>query len=150
EGDPFVGDDGREYLFGVWSSTGFVPFWSFDAAGEKAQFEQVVDLFHARLRADPDLHVYHFAPYETTALKRLANRLGTRVDEVDDLLRRQIFVDLYRVVRQGIRAGVDSYSIKKLEALYGFRREADLRAAGDARAVLERWLEAPRPEPLPN
>ncbi|HEX4447166.1 MAG TPA: TM0106 family RecB-like putative nuclease, partial [Polyangiaceae bacterium] len=58
EGDPFVGDDGREYLFGVQSSTGYLPFWSFDAAGERTQFEQVVDLFHARLRADPDLHVY--------------------------------------------------------------------------------------------
>jgi len=31
-------------------------------------------------------------------------------------------VDLYRVVRQGIRASVESYSIKKLEPLYGFSR----------------------------
>ena len=151
EGDPFVGDAGREYLFGLATTDGgYEALWSFDAAGEKVMFEKLVDLIHERLLQHPSLHVYHFAPYETGALKRLAGRLGTRVDEVDDLLRRQIFVDLYRVVRQGVRASVESYSIKKLEAFYGFQREMDLRLAGDARATLELWLEAERPERLPD
>ena len=53
-------------------------------------------------------------------------RFATREDEVDDLFRRGVFVDLYRVVRQGVRAGVESYSIKRLEPLCG------LPAAGGA------------------
>ncbi|MES1164822.1 MAG: TM0106 family RecB-like putative nuclease [Verrucomicrobiota bacterium] len=156
EGDPFVGDNGHEYLFGLATSDGqgrdatYEALWSFDAPGEKQMFEAVVDRIHQQLRAHPDMHVYHFAPYETSALKRLANRLGTRVNEVDDLLRQEIFVDLYRVVRQGIRASVESYSIKKLEPFYNFKRAMDLRLAGDARATLELWLEADRAERLGN
>ena len=33
--------------------------------------------------ADPTMHVFHYAPYEPTALKRLMGRYGTREDEVD-------------------------------------------------------------------
>src|SRR6516165_12357961 len=56
-------------------------------------------------------------------------RFATREDEVDDLFRLGVFVDLYRVVRQGIRAGVESYSIKRLEPLCGYVRRVDLREA---------------------
>ena len=47
-------------------------------------------------REHPDLHVYHYAAYEITALKRLMGRYGTREAELDDLLRRGVFVDLSR------------------------------------------------------
>ena len=66
----------------------------------------------------PDLHIYHYAPYETTALKRLAMRYQTREEELDDLLRSEVFVDLYATVRGSIRVSQPSYSIKKLEPLY--------------------------------
>ena len=59
-------------------------------------------------------------------MKRLMGRYGTRADELDQLLRAEVFVDLYGVVRKGLRAGVDSYSIKKLEPFYGLAREVDL------------------------
>jgi len=39
-------------------------------------------------------------------------RFATHEDEVDDLFRLGVFVDLYRVVRQGLRVGVENYSIK--------------------------------------
>ena len=41
------------------------------------------------------MHIYHYDHYEPTALKRLMARYGTREDEVDELLRREVFVDLY-------------------------------------------------------
>jgi hypothetical protein len=47
-------------------------------------------------------------------------------------LRAGVFVDLYRAVRQGIRASVESYSIKRLEPLYGFTRAVPLRDANVA------------------
>ena len=53
-------------------------------------------------------------------------RFATREDEVDDLFRLGVFVDLYRVARQGMRAGVESYSIKRLEPLCGYTRQVDL------------------------
>ena len=75
------------------------------------------------------MHVYHYAPYEPTAMKRLMGRYATRADELDELLRAEVFVDLYAIVRKALRAGVDSYSIKKLEPFYGLVREVDLRQA---------------------
>ncbi len=82
-----------------------------------------------RWRKYPDLHIYHYAPYEPTAIKRLVGQHGTCVDEVDQLLRAGVFVDLYRLVKQGIRASVESYSIKSLEPLYGFTRAVSLHDA---------------------
>ncbi|MGE0227464.1 MAG: TM0106 family RecB-like putative nuclease [Dehalococcoidia bacterium] len=161
EGDPFFGSvevDGIDYLFGViepgrLDATGqptFHVLWSIEEddrgptvtpAAERRAFEAFIDLVMDRLTADPDLHVYHYAPYETTAVKRLAGRHGTREVEVDALLRGGVFVDLYRAVRQGVRASVESYSIKKLEPLYGFTREIELRSAGDSIVEFETWLE---------
>ena len=70
------------------------------------------------------------------------SRYATREEEVDRLLRARVFVDLHRVVRQGLRASVESYSIKKLEPFYGFVREVDLTAATRALVGFEARLES--------
>jgi uncharacterized protein len=159
EGDPYAADEGIDYLFGVLepgvtergpdggTQPRFHAIWSRDADGavteaaERAAFERLMDLFADRVARDPSIHIYHYAPYEPTALRRLMGRYGTREDEVDALLRAGTLVDLYRVVRQGIRASVESYSIKRLERLYGFTREIDLRDAGSSIAAFEAWLQ---------
>ena len=87
------------------------------------------------------MHIYHFAPYEPAALKRLMGRYATREDELDQLLRGKRFVDLFAVVRQGLRASVESYSIKRLEPLYGYVREASLPDANQALAQVQALLE---------
>ena len=68
-------------------------------------------------------------------------RFATHEDEVDDLFRRGVFVDLYRVVRQGLRAGVESYSIKRLEPMIGFERQVDLDEATEHLITFESALE---------
>ncbi len=125
----------------------FHAIWSLDEDGrvtwasEKAAFERTIDLIMDRWARDPDLHVYHYAAYERTALGRMAQRHGTREAEVDRLLRGEVLVDLYRVVRQGLRAGVESYSIKRIEPLYALTREQDLKDAGSSIVAFETWLE---------
>ncbi len=148
EGDPYAFEDGLDYLFGVLDSAGtFHAIWSrdedgeFSLDGERRAFEQLIDFVMERLAADPTLHVYHYAAYEPTALKRLMGRYGTREDEVDQLLRGGVLIDLLRAVRQSMRASVESYSIKKMEAFYGFEREVDLRDAGSSIVAFEQWLE---------
>jgi len=155
EGDPFALDDGVEYLFGVLEPANldapgeptFHCLWAIDDRGEvtrdaeRQAFEALIDLIMVRLDADPNLHVYHYAPYEPSAVRRLMGRYGTRETEVDYLLRGSVFVDLFRAVRQGIRASVESYSIKRLEPLDGFKRTIDLRDAGSSIAAFETWLE---------
>jgi predicted RecB family nuclease len=155
EGARYYTEDGKEfglqYLFGIVDTADtdedgaarYTQIWAFDRRGEKRAFQELIDFITERLRRNPRLHVYHYNHYEPTsidhltalhqtreeAVGRLMGRFGTHEDEVDDLFRLGVFVDLYRVVRQGIRAGVESYSIKRLEPLVGYERLVDLRDA---------------------
>jgi uncharacterized protein len=146
EGDPFVADGGLEFLFGyAIGDTAHAPeytaHWALSRTEEKSAFESFVDFVIRRLERHPDLHIYHFSPYEPAALKRLMGRYATREDEIDRLLRSEIFVDLYAVVRHAIRASVESYSIKKLEPLYGFERRVALGDVGVTLAKVQASLE---------
>lgn len=114
--------------------------WSFDRPEEKRAFERFISNVMDRRRQDPGMHIYHYAPYEPTAMKHLAGRHGTCIDELDELLRAGVFVDLYHVVRQGLRASVERYSIKNLEPFYGFRRTLELRDATLALQAFEAVL----------
>ena len=119
----------------------YVGEWALSREEEKAVFEHFIDFVIERLAAFPDLHVYHYAPYEPAALKRLTLRYGTRGDELDQMLRTDLFVDLYSVVKNGIRASVESYSIKRLEPLYDYIRAMELSNANSALANLQAALE---------
>jgi predicted RecB family nuclease len=45
------------------------------------------------------MHIYHFAPYEPSALKRLMGRHGVCEDEIDRMLRARLFIDLHTVLK---------------------------------------------------
>ena len=94
--------------------------------------------------AIPDMHIYHYAAYEKTALRRLMSRHGTREEEVDRLLRNEVLVDLYRVVRQGIRLSTDSYSLKKVERLYMPAREESIADAAGKHGHVRALVDEPR------
>ena len=150
EGDPFAGENGLEYLFGyVFLADDGMPrygsHWALNREEEKSAFESFVDFITERQRAYPGLRIYHYAPYEPAALKRLMGRYATRETEIDDLLRRKRFVDLYSVVRQALRASVESYSIKRMEPFYGFARAVPLVEANRALAVVQAGLELGNP-----
>lgn len=125
EGNPLWSDAdlsewGLEYLFGVVEGdTGeFRPFWAHDRAQEKQALVDFLAYVAARRATHPGMHIYHYAAYERSALLRLAVRHGVGEDDVDDLLRHGVLVDLYATVRKSIRVSQPSYSIKKLEPLY--------------------------------
>ena len=137
EGDNLAVQGGREYLFGIVShgiggSPEYSGLWASDDRSERAAFEAVIDRIMRAVAEHPDMHVFHYAPYEPSAFKRLMGRYATRENELDGLLRAERFVDLYAVVRQSMRAGIERYSIKNLEALYGFTRDVPLEQAGRA------------------
>ena len=143
EGDTFAVDGGLEYLFGAADRHGgYDRCWALDQPAEKRAFERFIDRVMARWREYPGFHIYHYGAYETTAVKRLMSRYATREEEVDGLLRGRVFVDLHRVVRQGLRASVEGYSIKRLEPFYGFTRQVDLTAATRALVRFEAALES--------
>jgi len=149
EGDPFIDDGGLEYLFGYAFEDGGMQYrgdWAVSAEEEKRAFESFVDFVMARWKEYPDFHIYHYAPYEPSALKRLMGRYATREEEIDRMLRGGLFVDLYQIVRHAIRASVESYSIKELERFFGFNRTTPLVDASRALANIQTCLELGDPE----
>jgi predicted RecB family nuclease len=146
EGHPwFEPARGLEYLFGwVYLDDGeprYECLWAVDRAEEKRAFARLMDWLVERRRRFPRMHVYHYAPYERSAIRRLMGEHGTREDAVDEFLREEVLVDLYRVVRQSLRASLQRYSIKNLEELYGFVRKADVGGGTESVVAFERWLE---------
>ena len=143
EGDPLYRPDRPlEYLFGCYlpAEDRYVPFWGKTPAEERTAFEAFVDFVVDRRRTYPNLHVYHYAPYETVALKRLGGLFGSRERELDAFWEAGTFVDLYPVVRQSVWISQPSYSIKKVEALYGFTRTTVTKGGDDSIVQFEAWL----------
>ncbi|HEY2511615.1 MAG TPA: TM0106 family RecB-like putative nuclease [Polyangiaceae bacterium] len=146
EGDPFARVGGREYLFGlaILGANGRWTYhrcWAHSDTEESAAFHLFVTLITKAWSANPAMHVYHYAPYEPSAMKRLMGRYAAHEADIDRMLRANLFVDLYDVARHAIRGSVERYSIKDLEVFYGFQRELDLREAGTNRRIVERSLE---------
>ena len=121
EGDPLYteGDSsvwGLDYLFGlVDQEARFTAFWAHDFREERRALVAFLAFVRERRAAHPGMHVYHYASYERTHLLSLAARHGVGEEEVDDLLRDGVHVDLYPIVRKALLVGSRSYSIKKLE-----------------------------------
>lgn len=140
EGDPHY-EGGLEYLHGVWADDSFHAFWAHDHAAEAQALERLLEFFRDRLTAYPEARIYHYAPYEITALRRLTTRYGIGEAFLDRLMRERRFVDLYAVVRGALIASEPSYSIKALEAFYGLKREGEVKTAGGSVVAYENWRE---------
>ncbi len=141
EGDHFYEEGGLEYLFGISYITDegeldYKSFWAKDRVEEKKMFEEFMVFILDRWEKFPDMHIYHYAPYEPTAIKKLASRCAIFEQEVDQLLRSERFVDLFSVIKETLIASVESYSLKDIEQFTDYTREADLRLASDARRRL--------------
>ena len=66
-------------------------------------------------------------------------RYGVCEFEVDQLLRNEVFVDLYKIVKNGLLIGEPKYSIKNVEHLYRGKRETEVGSGGDSVVVYENW-----------
>ncbi|WP_445166509.1 TM0106 family RecB-like putative nuclease [Mycolicibacterium sp. Dal123E01] len=148
EGDPLWTADGTdwglEYMFGVLGAGGdFRPLWAHNRRQERKALKDFLDVVRKRRKRYPKMHVYHYAAYEKTALLRLAGRYGEGENEVDDLLRNGVLVDLYPVVRKSIRVGTENYSLKSLEPLYmgAELRTGDVTTATDSITMYARYCE---------
>jgi hypothetical protein len=143
EGDPYWGEEGLEYLFGSTTTDGeYHALWAHSRVEEQHSFERFVDWVTQRLAEDPAMHIFHYNSYEPVAIKKLMQRYGTREHEVDELLRRKVFVDLYVVVRQALRIGKESYSLKSVEDYYGFTRDTEVTEAGGSILAYQDYLES--------
>jgi uncharacterized protein len=162
EGFPYA-IGGLEYLFGVLTRDEVTPvyrdWWAHDDATEKKAFEDFVDWAYARWEQDPGMHIYHYAAYEPSALRRLQEKhrpnangrdalralMGkhaTRESKVDDMLRGELFVDLYPAIRQGLIVGTPSYSLKETEKLVAEPRTSSVKTAGGSVVAYQGWIDS--------
>jgi len=149
EGDPLE-QDGLEYLWGVVylgedGLPAYHDWWAHDAAGERRALESFLDWLGERRRRFPDLRVHHYGGYEVAALRRLAGRFATREEALDELLRGQVFVDLYAVVRHGLRVGAPGYSLKHVERLHRPARAGAVQSGTESVAAYDAWRQAGEP-----
>lgn len=147
EGFPLE-DGGLEYLWGVTyfddnSQRQYMDFWAHNKDQEKESFRAFIEWTYQRWQQDPSMHIYHYASYEITACRKLISRYGVCEYEVDQLLRNEVFVDLYKIVKGALLIGEPRYSIKNVEHLYRSKRDTEVGSGGDSVVVYERWRENP-------
>jgi predicted RecB family nuclease len=154
EGDAFYPDGGMEYLLGyAYKEDGAIVYkkqWATSRLEEKRAFESFMKFVIARWKRFPNLSIYHFAPYEPSAIKRLARVHAVHEQDVDELLRAERFIDLHAVFKEALLASVERYSLKDLEKFTKYTRKAALHEAGNARKNVECALELNEFNSLPK
>ena len=149
EGFPESNRRNLEYLHGLYlkekDKEVFKYFYVKDNTRESEFeiFKELVLFFKQRFENFPDAYIYHYHDYETRALKELASEYSAIFPEgnnvIDDLLRRQKFVDLYRVVEHTLRTSEKDLSLKSLEKFYRKDREANIKTAADSIRLFDNW-----------
>ena len=148
EGDPYADNgNGLEYMFGFSflkknSDLDFKDIWGHDREGEKKAFEEFIDWVMNNWKKYPEMHVYHYADYERRALLALSQKYSTREEELDQILRNGLLVDLFKIVKQGFKFSTESLSIKDIEVVYGrTHKDGDVQTSMGSVVEYERYIE---------
>ena len=149
EGFPESNKRNLEYLHGLYfknNGKGKFEYFYVDENDRESEFKIFKDLvlfLKKRFQQFPDAYIYHYNDYETRALQELASEYSAIFPEgnnvVDDLLRKQKFVDLYRVVEHTLRTSEKDLSLKSLEKFYRKEREANIKTAADSIRLYDNW-----------
>ena len=152
---PFIGPNGLQYLFGFLTMNDagtpeYTGLWAMSETREKQAFESFVDLVMEQWESDPDLHLYHYGRSGPNALTRLAGRHATREEEIEKLLRAGVMVNLYPVVRDGVLASLEKYSLEELEPFYGCTRSVPVAKAEEVIRGISAAMELAYPVEVPD
>ncbi len=142
EGNPHYrenGEEGLEYLHGTWYQGRFKALWAHNHAEEEQALKELFEFFQKQIEQFPNAHIYHYAPYEITALRRLTTKYSFGEEVLDGWQREKRFIDLYAVVRGGILASEENYSLKSLEAFYMDQRTGSVTTAAGSIIAYTNW-----------
>ncbi len=149
EGYPFYNfrtEDTLEYLYGVAykDESGELVFkddlWAESELEEKYIFDQFVNWVEDRINKFPSLKIYHYAHYEKTSLLKSSQKFGLHEITIDKWIKDGRLVDLYQIIRKAFIIGKDSYSLKRIEEIPGYKRELDLNSGIDSIFYFEKYL----------
>ena len=113
----------REFLWGCCfrvdeqADPQFVEWWAHNAEEEAASLSALLDWIEARRQQHPKFHLYHFGGRSLAALRRVSVERFRDERRLHQLIDSGLFVDLSRVVRNGVAIGVSDYSPHSLAAL---------------------------------
>lgn len=145
EGDAFYENGGLEYILGYAyqekKKLVYKNHWAINRKEEKQAFIHFMEFVTKQWKRYPNMYIYHFAPYEPSAIKRLARVHAVYEKEVDTLLRAERFIDLHAVFKEALLASVETYSLKELEKFTKYTRKVVLHDASVARKAVEVALE---------
>ena len=123
----------------------YQPFWAHDRDGERRAFESLVDSSMRGSRQQPDLHVYHFGgtsrgPQATDGRARSPAKPRSTTCSAGRCS------SISHGPASGPARGVPSYSLKDVEALFGFIRSGPVQSGTEAILHYERWMRRARPD----
>lgn len=121
--------DSSGFSFKTWNAR--------DRDSERVAFIDFITWIVARRKEYSDMHIFHYASYEKSALLRLAQQHGVMEDEVDQIVRDGVLIDLYKIVRNSFRFSTPSLSIKDVEQVYRGKRNKDDGVATAVDSIVE-------------
>ena len=165
EGHPFWQiEHGLIFLFGYLEKREgewrYEAIWAHDKDEEKEKATELVNFFHERFKSNPGMHVYHYNHTERVVLADLLdsdddpmssilNVFGSALGQspadmhhLNELIEAGAFVDLLAIVRNSLQAGTESFSLKVMEKLAGFKRREDIEGGDDAVLEYELYVNA--------
>lgn len=150
EGDPFLKID---YLYGFWivNEDGNKPYFKYFLAEKPDNEERMwkeflkwVETIHQQ-----NYKIYHYSPYETSSIKKLANRYSGS-DALDEF--KNHFVDLAKAVKKSVIFPLYFYSIKDIAKSDFLGYKWRHKEASGAQSIFwyEKWLETGDKKVLQN
>ena len=114
--------------------------WAEDEDEERSAAEQLISFIEERRSEYPDMHVYHYNHTERTVLKAIVAG-SSYEDRLEELIDSGCFVDLFSdVMRNAFQVGVESYSLKEIEKVVGYRRATEIEAGSGAVLKFDEYL----------
>ena len=141
EGHPlFTAASGIFFLFGLYYQINgewtYEARWAHSLAEQEAQAIELVAFFAQRQEQYPDYHVYHYNHTERSSLNSMVADTEASV-AFGHLAATGLFVDLLTVVRNSYQMGIQSYGLKDVESVIGFKRTGEISAGSGAVLLYE-------------
>ena len=143
ESNPLNKDFVLHYLWGVAHEDeegGFKCWWAHDREEMQDAFSKFIDWAYTRWTQDNSMHIYHYGHFETSTIKSLMGEFGLMETKIDNLLRNGVFVDLYKIIKQSLCIGTESYGLKTLEPMFRDSRSNEVQSGQDSTVQYEEWI----------
>ena len=107
---------------------------------EKNSFVSFIEKLLEHLELYPDAKFYHYFSYEISSLRSSAQNFGVYEKELEQLIEKKCFIDLFSIVNSSLLIGASSYSLKTVEKLAGINRTEDLQSGMESIQYFEDYF----------